>query len=163
MAALEGDFQMSRVDAHMQMVSGPRSDTSVELGDGPAMLVLARGDLTAANVTAVLNGSLNVDLTPAGGTINQVSVATERGVILTVPLVSEAILNDEAAAEYTERRIAVYNGPPLGRSLEMGRVRSYVFPKSIGWAWFLFNGGITMDADGSLQFYFRMTGRFLDD
>ena len=162
-SALEGDFQMSRVQIDGTLVSGPQSDTSAELQDGPVYLVLARGDMAAADVTAALNGTMNVDLTPAGGSLNAVKIATEKGIILLIPMNRYSIINDESAAEYTARFGLSYNGPPLGMSLEQGVKRSYVFPKNIGWAWFIFNGGPPLDAEGQTSWYIRMTGRFLDD
>ncbi len=162
--ANEGDFQMSRIHASARITNGPQTDTVGELERGnPMYLVLARGDMTAAQVTAALNGTLNVDLTPAGGTLNRVSIAQERGIILMEEFMFSGHLNDEGAGEYTDRWQARVNGPPLGNSLEQGRVRSYVFPKNIGWAWFVFNAGPALDAEGEFQFYARMTGRFLDD
>jgi len=163
LSALEGDFVTSRVIVGAVLSDGPQPDTTSELREGPFYLVLARGDMTAAQVTAALDGSLNVDLTPAGGTLNKVSIAQQRGIILMIPFENKLIVNDEAAAELTAKWTLDYNGPPLGLSLAEGRKRSYTFPKNIGWRWHVFAGGDSLDDDGFFNMYCRHVGRFTDD
>lgn len=164
LSANEGDFQCSRVNVKCHMAMIPEV-VAVASKKGPFYLVLSSGAMTAAQVTAALDGSLNIDLTPAGGDLARLSAAQVRGVILMIPFeLSNFVANDnDATAEVTALWVASYNGPPLGMSLEKGRTRSWVFPKNIGWRWMIFAAGNGITNGSTTQLYTRMTGRYLDD
>lgn len=162
LSANEADFQMSRVMVECQFSEGPQSDTTAEMDHGPFFLFLCRGDVDITQLLSALNEAGNVDLTPIAAANQASEIAIERAIVLMIPFKFDGTVRDEAAAEYTARFSASYNGPPLGMSLEEGRKRSYVFPKNVGWKWGVHNAGVTMDDNGTLSLYARSTGRYLD-
>lgn len=162
LSALQGDFQMSRMQLAGMLTNGPKLDGVGDL-DKLLWLVLARGEATVANVSTALAVAQNADLTPAGGTIFGEQKARERNIILMLPFKFVGNAVDVANAETISRYEVHYEGGPLGKSLAAGRDHSYVFPKNFGWRWHVLNSGNSLDDDTNLSLYIRYTGRFLDD
>ena len=160
--ALEGDFQMSRIALTSFLTLGFDSDSNIALNN-QLYLVLARGDLTTANVATALGVGGNPDLTPAGGTIFGEKKARESSIILMLPFKYRGVSVDVANATVVLRQDLEYNGGPLGMSLRAGVNHSYVFPKNVGWAWHVYNAGSILGSNTNFQMYARMTGRYLDD
>ncbi len=162
-AAMEGDFLVSRVHVSCVWAHAPEV-VAVASKRGPYFLVLSSGAMTVAQVEDALDGTFNIDLTPAGGDLSRVNIAHVKGIVMMIPFKRDFIMNDnDATAEGTVTWIAEYNGPPLGLSLADGRKRSWLFPKNIGYRWMLFAAGNGSGAGTTAQLYSRMTGRFTDD
>ncbi len=162
-----GDYQMSRMRITAEVVIAGASDAS-SLNRGPWFLVMARADMTAAQVAAATVGEgQELDLTPSAGTVQLVSDAHQRGIICILDLdLAGRILHDEAGTSVHYLLRAMYNGPPLGLSLKEGTKASYVFPKAVGWKWVIVNGSGTAGtttAANIASFYGRYTGRYLDN
>lgn len=161
--ANEGDFQVSRVMTECMWEMGLEVIGAVSKR-GPFFLILASGAMTVAQVEDAVDGTLNIDLTPAGGDLARVNAAQTRGVILMIPFeLVESFNDNDATAEAISVWHASYNGTPLGLSLEKGRTRSWVFPKNVGWRWHLFAAGNGSPSGGTVNWYSRMTGRYFDD
>ncbi len=140
LAQLETDFVCSRVvvDANLEQVGAP-------VIAGPIFLVLARGDSSIATVAAALNGSINYDRTPTEGEDPQTAKrALQRQIVLKIPMTM--LQHWRPAANDSNNLVGKfeYNGPPLGLSLEKGSKRSYLFPRDIGWRWFIYNSSTTV-------------------
>ncbi len=137
LAALESDFICSRVrlDANIDQVGAPAIH-------GPLFMILGRGDLDIAQVTAVMDGTNNYDRTPAEGEATQMIKRTlNNQIVLIVPATRHVRWG---ASDVNLTAKFEYNGPPLGLSLEKGVKRSYLFPRDIGWRWFLYNSSTTV-------------------
>ncbi len=161
-----GDYQMSRMRITCDVILAGISDSSNTLQQVPLFLVMARADMTSAQVAAALMEGQELDLTPSAGTVQLVSDAHQRGIICILDLDPVEIVHDEAGSSVTVWLRAKHNGPPMALNLKEGSKMDYTFPKSVGWKWVIVNGSGTVvptSANNEACFYGRYTGRYLDN
>ncbi len=155
LAALESDFICSRV-----IVDAVLHQNGAPIAAGPVLLILARGDTSIAQVSAALDGTNDYDRTPTAGEDQQViKRALNRALVLRIPMRNSYGWGFDTAGQEEIVGRFEYNGPPLGMVLEKGAKRSWLFPRDIGWRWFIWNGSdLVLSGDSDFHAQIQMIG-----